>query len=113
MAWRNAPRCPGRIQWKNLQLFDCRNMTNLDAVFKALCNHIAFSTNGGNIRPAITVFPKRHHDITMPDQVWIWNTQLLAYAGYEDENGNVIGDPINVKFTKVSNCPFPDLEKGF
>jgi nitric oxide synthase oxygenase domain/subunit len=23
-AWRNSPRCPGRIQWKNLKLFDCR-----------------------------------------------------------------------------------------
>ena len=23
-AWRNSPRCPGRIQWKNLRLFDCR-----------------------------------------------------------------------------------------
>ncbi len=24
LAWRNSPRCPGRIQWKNLKLFDCR-----------------------------------------------------------------------------------------
>ena len=24
LAWRNAPRCPGRIQWKNLKLFDNR-----------------------------------------------------------------------------------------
>ena len=23
-AWRNAPRCPGRINWKSLQIFDCR-----------------------------------------------------------------------------------------
>ena len=24
LAWRNSPRCPGRIQWRNLKLFDCR-----------------------------------------------------------------------------------------
>ena len=24
LAWRNAPRCPGRIQWRNLKLFDNR-----------------------------------------------------------------------------------------
>lgn len=25
MAWRNAPRCIGRIQWSNLQVFDARS----------------------------------------------------------------------------------------
>ena len=24
MAWRNAPRCPGRMQWKNLDILDYR-----------------------------------------------------------------------------------------
>ncbi len=27
-AWRNAPRCPGRIQWKNLVLRDYRSISN-------------------------------------------------------------------------------------
>lgn len=26
LAWRNASRCPGRIQWQNLKLFDCRSV---------------------------------------------------------------------------------------
>ena len=31
----------------------------------------------------------------------IWNSQLVRYAGYEQEDGSVIGDPINVEFTQV------------
>ena len=27
-AWRNAPRCIGRIQWSKLQLFDARYVTS-------------------------------------------------------------------------------------
>jgi nitric oxide synthase oxygenase domain/subunit len=26
-AWRNAPRCIGRIQWSKLQVFDARYVT--------------------------------------------------------------------------------------
>ena len=24
LAWRNAPRCAGRIHWRNIQVFDFR-----------------------------------------------------------------------------------------
>ena len=26
MAWRNAPRCPARVIWKNLTVFDKRHV---------------------------------------------------------------------------------------
>jgi nitric oxide synthase oxygenase domain/subunit len=71
----------------------------LEDVFQSLCTHIIYSTNEGNIRPAITVFPPR-----MPngrDAFRIWNRQLLSYAGYKQEDGAVVGDPAYVKFTKV------------
>ncbi|XP_072944441.1 nitric oxide synthase-like [Epargyreus clarus] len=98
LAWRNATRCIGRIQWKKLQIFDCREVTTANGMFEALCNHIKYSTNKGNIRSAITIFPQRtdgKHDYR------IWNPQLISYAGYLQSDGSVIGDPGRVEFTEV------------
>uniref|UniRef100_A0A4W4H2N5 Nitric oxide synthase n=1 Tax=Electrophorus electricus TaxID=8005 RepID=A0A4W4H2N5_ELEEL len=97
-AWRNAPRCIGRIQWSNLQLFDARKCRTTKEMFEYLCAHIKFATDGGNIRSTITVFPQRtdgQHDFR------IWNSQLIRYAGYQIEDGTVIGDPVNVEFTEI------------
>ncbi|KAK3612602.1 hypothetical protein CHS0354_042110 [Potamilus streckersoni] len=49
-AWRNAPRCIGRIQWSKLQVFDARHITTARGMFEAICNHIKYGTNNGNIR---------------------------------------------------------------
>uniref|UniRef100_A0A1W7RA54 Nitric oxide synthase n=1 Tax=Hadrurus spadix TaxID=141984 RepID=A0A1W7RA54_9SCOR len=98
LAWRNSPRCIGRIQWSKLQVFDARYVTTAEEMFEALCKHIRYATNKGNIRSAITVFPQRtdgKHDFR------VWNSQLLQYAGYRLPDGGVIGDPINVEFTEV------------
>ncbi|XP_050666056.1 nitric oxide synthase-like isoform X2 [Leptidea sinapis] len=98
LAWRNAARCIGRIQWKKLQIFDCREVTTARGMFEALCNHIKYATNKGNIRSAITIFPQRtdgKHDYR------IWNPQLISYAGYTQPDGTVIGDPSKVEFTEV------------
>ena len=32
----------------------------------------------------------------------VWNQQLVAYAGYRNEDGTITGDPANVEFTEVS-----------
>ena len=73
-------RCPGRIQWRNLMLLDQRrSASSVEDVAQALFKHIRMSTNGGNIKPAITVFPPR-----VPghkDKFRVWNKQLLSYAG--------------------------------
>lgn len=98
LAWRNSARCIGRIQWSKLQVFDCRYVTTTSGMFEALCNHIKYSTNKGNIRSAITIFPQRtdsKHDFR------VWNPQLIGYAGYRQPDGSVIGDPFNVEFTEV------------
>lgn len=31
----------------------------------------------------------------------VWNQQLVAYAGYKNEDGSVTGDPAYVEFTQV------------
>ncbi|XP_012063514.1 PREDICTED: nitric oxide synthase-like [Atta cephalotes] len=98
LAWRNAARCIGRIQWSKLQVFDCRYVTTTSGMFEALCNHIKYSTNKGNIRSAITIFPQRtdgKHDYR------VWNNQLINYAGYKNSDGTILGDPANVEFTEV------------
>ncbi|CAC5367656.1 Nitric oxide synthase, inducible,Nitric oxide synthase, endothelial,Nitric oxide synthase oxygenase,Nitric oxide synthase, brain,Nitric oxide synthase [Mytilus coruscus] len=97
-AWRNAPRCIGRIQWANLQIFDARNVKTGQGMFEAICRHIKYATNNGKIRSAITVFKQRtdeNHDYR------VWNTQLISYAGYKQPDGSIIGDPINVDFTET------------
>ncbi|XP_048338705.1 nitric oxide synthase, inducible-like, partial [Sphaerodactylus townsendi] len=96
-AWRNAPRCIGRIQWSNLQVFDARSCATAKEMFEHLCQHLKYSTNGGNIRSTITVFPQRtdgKHDFR------IWNVQLIQYAGYQTAEGSIVGDPANVEFTQ-------------
>ncbi|XP_037052326.1 nitric oxide synthase isoform X2 [Bradysia coprophila] len=99
LAWRNSARCIGRIQWSKLQVFDCRYVTTTSGMFEALCNHIKYGTNKGNLRSAITIFPQRtdgKHDYR------IWNPQLISYAGYRSSSdGSVIGDPQNAEFTEV------------
>ncbi|XP_050436127.1 nitric oxide synthase, salivary gland isoform X2 [Adelges cooleyi] len=98
LAWRNSSRCIGRIQWAKLQVFDCRSVTTTSSMFEAICNHIKYSTNKGNIRSAITVFQQRtdgRHDFR------VWNAQIISYAGYKQPNGTYIGDPLNAEFTEV------------
>ncbi|OWR52517.1 nitric oxide synthase [Danaus plexippus plexippus] len=98
LAWRNASRCIGRIQWKKLQIFDCRAVTTASGMFESLCNHIKYATNKGNIRSAITIFPQRtdgKHDYR------IWNPQLISYAGYIEPDGTILGDPARVEFTEI------------
>lgn len=50
LAWRNAARCIGRIQWNKLQVFDARHCTTATELFEAICGHIKFATNNGNLR---------------------------------------------------------------
>ena len=98
-------------------------MTDLQECFAQICNHIIYSTNEGNIKPALTVFPERipgqpdkvnsishdHLHILVPIfshihvhvKVRIWNSQLIMFAGYEQEDGSIIGDPVSKEFTTV------------
>uniref|UniRef100_A0A8C3CRQ2 Nitric oxide synthase n=1 Tax=Cairina moschata TaxID=8855 RepID=A0A8C3CRQ2_CAIMO len=97
-AWRNAPRCIGRIQWSNLQVFDARDCKTAKEMFEHICRHVQYATNNGNIRSAITIFPQRtdgKHDFR------VWNSQLIRYAGYQMPDGSVLGDPASVEFTKL------------
>lgn len=96
-AWRNSSRCIGRLFWNTLELLDARSARTADDVFEACVHHLRFSTNGGRIRSAITVFPET------PDGergIRILNRQLIRYAGYRAADGTTLGDPEQADFTR-------------
>ncbi len=96
LAWRNSVRCVGRMFWPSLKVFDARAVRTTDDMFAAILDHIDWATNGGDIRPAITVFrsggPKMR----------ILNGQLILYAGYAQAGGSVLGDPRNISLTRLA-----------
>lgn len=51
-----------------------------------------------NFRSGITVFAPLV-DGEVPCK--IWSPQFISYAGYEQPDGSVIGDPANVEITKI------------
>lgn len=96
MAWRNNNRCIGRLFWNTLAVFDERSEGTAERVFEKLLDHIRFATNGGKIRPSITIFPPAYDGA---EPVRVWNHQLVRYAGYE-QDGEIIGDSSSLQFTK-------------
>ncbi len=98
MAWRNSTRCVGRKYWPSLAVRDCRHLESPEEMFAALVDHIRLSTNGGTIRPMITVLAPQE-----PGRpgIRIWNEQLIRYAGYRQPDGSILGDPRQLELTEI------------
>ena len=92
LAWRNSSRCVGRYFWQSLQIRDLRHLETEAEMFTALVDHIKIATNNGDLRALMTAFK--------PDGRRLWNSQLLRYAGYPQDDGTVLGDPANVELTQ-------------
>lgn len=97
VAWRNAGRCVGRLYWQGLHLRDGRDLLDPDAIAAACFDHLRFAFNGGDIRPAITVFAP---DTPARRGPRIWNPQLLRYAGVRLRSGRQVGDPAQNELTR-------------
>lgn len=97
VAWRNNARCIGRLFWNTLEVLDAREARTADEVFEACVHHLKFSTNGGRIRSAATVFSPAAAD---EPGIRIWNRQLIRYAGYRSGDGSILGDPEQEEFTR-------------
>ncbi|MCA1012383.1 nitric oxide synthase oxygenase [Halobacillus halophilus] len=95
VAWRNSNRCIGRLFWNSLQVFDQRHLQDEKEIRDAVYEHMDYATNGGRIRSTISVFKPKQGD----EEVRFWNHQLIRYAGYEID-GEVVGDPASVDFTR-------------
>ncbi|MFL6233303.1 MAG: nitric oxide synthase oxygenase [Thermoanaerobaculia bacterium] len=98
-AWRNSTRCVGRKYWPSLAVRDCRHLEAPEEIFTALVEHLRLSTNGGSIRPMITVFAPEE-----PGRpgIRIWNEQLIRYAGYRRPDGSILGDPRQEELTRIA-----------
>jgi nitric-oxide synthase len=96
-AWRNNARCIGRLFWNSLELLDARTATTAVDIFDACVHHLRYSTNGGRIRSAITVFPETCEG---ERGIRIHNHQLIRYAGYRLGDGSILGDPEQAAFTE-------------
>ncbi|MEV6607762.1 nitric oxide synthase oxygenase [Kutzneria sp. NPDC051319] len=98
VAWRNNARCIGRLYWQSLRVRDMRKVRDAATVAAQCAEHLRSATNGGRIRPTVTVFAP---DTPTQPAPRIWNEQLIRYAGYWDaETGAVIGDPRYLEFTE-------------
>lgn len=99
MAWRHNSRCIGRLFWHTLEVIDARGAETAEQVAEALFSHLKRATNGGRIRPVMTVF--RSGD-DPAKAIRIWNHQLIRYAGYPGDGEHPrCGDPASDAFTAV------------
>ena len=98
VAWRNSARCIGRLYWQSLRVRDLRAVRDADRIADHCVRHLQEATNGGRIRPVISVFPPDRPDAPAPR---IYNEQLVRYAGYAQLDGSVLGDPRYTGFTNT------------
>ncbi len=99
VAWRNSSRCIGRLYWRSLRVRDRREVTTAPDIAAEAIMHLREATNGGRIRPVITVFAPDAPGRPGPR---ILSSQLIRYAGYETAGGAVIGDPANAGITRLA-----------
>jgi nitric-oxide synthase len=97
LAWRNAPRCIGRLFWSGLQVRDMRHLGSEEELFEAVLDHIRLATNKGNIRTLMTVFAPRKNG---EEGIKIWNEMFIGYAAYRQDDGTVLGDSANLEMTE-------------
>ncbi|KAG2378674.1 hypothetical protein C9374_007822 [Naegleria lovaniensis] len=101
IAWRNTVNCIGKTHWQVLTVHDQRHCQTEQEIFKALKHHTQCAFNHGNIKSSVTLFrPCSQPDGS--DEIRIYNPQIIRYAGYENEDGSVLGDPEHVQMTKVA-----------
>jgi nitric-oxide synthase len=99
VAWRNSSRCIGRLYWRSLQVRDRREVTSAADIAAEAVGHLRQATNGGRVRPVITVFAP---DTPTRPGPRILSSQLVRYAGYTAEDGTVTGDPANTSLTRLA-----------
>jgi nitric-oxide synthase len=113
VAWRNSGRCIGRLYWRSLRVRDRRHASSAADVAAESVAHLRAATNGGRIRPLITVFAPDAPGRPGPR---ILNSQIVRYAGLEDASGVITGDPANAGVTRLARelgWPGPDAPGRF
>ena len=97
LAWRNSNRCMGRLFWKTLKVRDRRSLSSAEDVFSDVLAHLKAATQGGKIRSTLSVYATADEGGL---GFRILNKQLIRFAGYSLPNGEILGDPDSVSFTR-------------
>ena len=97
LAWRNSNRCMGRLFWKTLKVRDRRSLSSAEEVFADVLAHLKAATQGGKIRSTLSVYATADEGGL---GFRILNKQLIRFAGYSLPNGEILGDPDSVSFTR-------------
>ena len=98
VAWRNSSRCIGRLYWRTLRVRDRRQVSAPAQIAAECMTHLREATNGGRIRPVITVFAP---DAPGGPGPRILNSQLTGYAGHQSGRA-VTGDPAHLEITRLA-----------
>jgi nitric-oxide synthase len=101
VAWRNSSRCIGRLYWKSLKVRDRREVSSAADIAAECADHLRAATNHGRVRPVITVFAP---DTAAQSGPRIWNEQLVRYAGYQQPDGSVRGEPGSTELTNLARA---------
>jgi nitric oxide synthase oxygenase domain/subunit len=95
-AWRNARRCIMRSEHAHLALCDLRRVQSSREMARTIAKGMQDAFNRGHILPTVFAFPPRQPGKRGP---MIWNHQMMAFAGYRQADGSILGDPANVELT--------------
>ncbi len=99
VAWRNSSGSIGRLYWRSLRVRDRREVTAAPDIAAESVAHLREATNGGRIRPLITIFAPDAPGRPGPRIV---SPQLVRYACYPAADGSVTGDPVNAELTRLA-----------
>lgn len=99
LAWRNSNRCIGRLFWKTLKVLDYRRRITKDAFIDGIKTHLRIAQATNKIRSTISIFPPL--SVFKNASFKILNYTLIQYAGYRLDDGQIVGDPKHIAFTKL------------
>ncbi|KAF4507907.1 hypothetical protein G6O67_004355 [Ophiocordyceps sinensis] len=97
LSWKHARKCIMRSEYSYLKLHDLRHVKTSKEMGQVLVQGMCEAFNRGDIQPSVFVFPPKRPN--RPGSM-VWNQQFLAFAGYRQPDGSVLGDPINVSLTE-------------
>lgn len=99
LAWRNTGRCIGQLYWESLDVIDCRNITEPEAMQAQILQHLDDAFGDGRIRSVISIFAPSTGS-TLP--AWIESPQITQYACHQMADGTILGDRQNVEATRIA-----------
>ncbi|MGH3393542.1 MAG: nitric oxide synthase oxygenase [Streptosporangiaceae bacterium] len=99
VAWRNSSARIGRPCWRSLRVRDRREVTAAPDIAAESVAHLREATNGGRIRPVITIFAPDAPGRPSPRIV---SPQLVRYACHPAAGSSVTGDRVNAGLTRLA-----------